>query len=237
MIQEQYYIKKDLLAKLYALMAYTHILLKQHKIDYWIDGGTILGAVRNKGIIPWDDDVDITVMNSQTNLQKLNSNKFKEQLTKKGFSITRTYFGYKIFYTNGKQIKTNPWRSHKRKFKEKNPHITKRADVAMYASKTYKKTKKVASYESYKYPFLDIFLAKKKEDKIIYIKNRWPKCSYKKTDLYPLKLYKLGKLQVYGPNNPEPYFKGCYGGKWDSVGIINYDHANEKKIGPYEFKL
>ena len=41
--------------------------LDSMNIEYWLEGGTLLGIKRESRLLPWDNDLDLSINNSQIN--------------------------------------------------------------------------------------------------------------------------------------------------------------------------
>lgn len=42
-----------------AMLSFIDSYCRENGLRYWVCGGTLLGAVRHQGFIPWDDDIDV----------------------------------------------------------------------------------------------------------------------------------------------------------------------------------
>ena len=81
---EKYYSSEKSAKWLLKTLANTDKLLRKNKILYWIDGGTLLGQVRNGGMMKWVDDVDIAILGKDIN----NLFRLKSEFKKLGYGMT-----------------------------------------------------------------------------------------------------------------------------------------------------
>jgi phosphorylcholine metabolism protein LicD len=72
-------------------------------IKWSICGGTYIGAIRDEGRIPWDDDFDLTIL--EDDIYKLKNNIKNILKDYSNIGISKFWGGYKIFFTDKRAIK------------------------------------------------------------------------------------------------------------------------------------
>jgi GR25 family glycosyltransferase involved in LPS biosynthesis/phosphorylcholine metabolism protein LicD len=95
--------KPSIIKLLYQLSYDFHKVCRNANLKYWMIGGTLLGAVRNKpgGIIGHDDDVDMGIHSKD--VPKLLS--LRSVFSHCGYKLVKVWFGYKICYANRPLVK------------------------------------------------------------------------------------------------------------------------------------
>lgn len=80
--------------------------LDVHNIPWWTSGGTTLGAIRHRDMIPWDDDIDLLMKKSD--LEKLYG--YEDELKLVGLNfLYLNHYGYNHSYAKIVDINTTIW--------------------------------------------------------------------------------------------------------------------------------
>ena len=61
-INDLTYTEPTIVRRVYALGRTISKVFKDAGLTYWSSGGTTLGIIRHGGLIPWDDDIDLCIL-------------------------------------------------------------------------------------------------------------------------------------------------------------------------------
>ena len=223
-------------------------ICSKYNIGYWLDGGTLLGSVRHKGFIPWDDDIDIGMLREDYNkiiniLQKELPEDLFEINEGKGFfrKVIRI-----IFKDSPIQIDIWPYdKYYKDKVSEEEMIKLKQNILFCYNKfwETFSHDKICVGECPFPREEISKFTEKyilngnkPLEDKPIIFRGAeaWlgDRCVYDYEDIFPLKRTQFEGVNLLVPNKPEGFLDKYYGEYMQlpdfNMQILGHSNINEK---------
>jgi len=210
-------------------------ICQKHNLKYWLDSGTLLGAVRHKGFIPWDDDIDLSMpVEDYRRFKEI----AKKELSKDVFFQTsHTDKGFKFDYIKLRSNKVSIVEFHE-KNKEINYHQGVFVDIfPMLTMENTQENKKLyeESFEALRASsslslhtpngidnpqkrakLIEVLEEKhqgweKKNLKVVY-SGKMPDVAawFDIDEVFPLKKIAFEGLEFYAPKNPQHYLGEIY---------------------------
>lgn len=220
----------DLHSLLLELMEFVGHVCEKHGLNYWIDFGNLLGAVRHGGFIPWDDDADIGMIRKDfIKFEKILQKEIDEHNLSEYVKIA--YHPRKI---DGQPVKTfmairiySEMKSYKNKRIISNIDVVPYDFMTEYEEKGFRKRIAISRENLYRnklnkvrdeewlkqyYEELNLTFDEKSKYLIPGVDALEINRSVIETrTLFPLKEIKFEDKMFPCPNNPDRYMKGSYG--------------------------